>query len=77
MVSPAICSFEDEGSVFLELIIGRDGAVKMVDVLSAPLDYDVQAAAAQVKKATLTPGTLDGQPVTTSWFTIIAPVRDQ
>lgn len=70
-VDPRICSIGPGKTLQADFIVGDDGKVRMVDIFAAPAGCDVPAATAVLEKALFRPGTMQGAPVTTVWFTIL------
>lgn len=55
----------------IELIVDTTGKVLMADLLVVPKQCDIRALETHLRGLQLEPGTLDGAPVLTSWFTIV------
>jgi hypothetical protein len=70
-VDSKICELTPGKKLQVEFVIGEDGSVRMVDILDAPEKCDVPAVSAALQMVHFSPGTLQGAPIQTSWFTII------
>ncbi|HKR64566.1 MAG TPA: hypothetical protein VJZ00_12610 [Thermoanaerobaculia bacterium] len=70
-VPSRLCTVTPGTSLKVDFVVGRDGRVRMVDILGAPEDCDVPATAAALEKVAFRPATLSGSPVTALWFMIV------
>jgi hypothetical protein len=71
-IPAAICDPNGPGrNVQVSFVVDTDGKVLLVDILAAAKQCQIPELETALRKVTFEPGTVNGEPVITSWFTII------
>jgi hypothetical protein len=72
VLDPSVCGTGAAGEhASVEFIVSEQGKVLLAEILTAPKPCDLPALSGNLQRVQFKPGTLNGAPILTSWFTMI------